>query len=1469
MKQLLLFLSIIFLLFACDNGTEQNEDKCPTNSTMSSGRCVCDSGYHAENEACVISNKFIKCNDTTPDNATVILTEVEIIYSNNKWSDAANCEWTCNDGFHSEDNETCISNIKEVNCKDTHPDNSTVLIDKVEVTWNDETQWSEPAECNWNCEDDFHTEDHQTCISNTKEVDCKDVAPTNADSETIKVEVIWSTEDNSWSEPIDCNWNCSGGFHQVLQECVVDSECLENTCSGHGTCSDNGGVIECSCGAGYTGDRCNECATDFQDNNNNGECLANCSIAGLTCGDHSSCSDASGVAECLCDTDFHREGANCVSNTKEVRCNSTNKPRNATANIENVTVTWTEEDSWTAPTDCSWECDNNYHSEDTQSCVEDVKPVDCKDITPPEHAEQVTVKVDITWNDSTSSWSEPINCTWKCVGGYHFDDNDVCVVDDECLDNTCSGNGTCSDTGGIIECSCTTGYTGDRCNECATGFQDNDGNGECLVNCISANLNCSDYSSCDDSNGVAECLCDTDYHREGANCTSDTKDVVCNADSIPDNSSTTSTPNVTITWTQENGWSNPTTCPWSCTQGYQKTGETCTDLCIVNSIDCDDGTTCTTDSCKAGICSHVNVENNTICDDGSSCTLTDVCTNGTCGGTAVECNDGTCNEDDGSCSCEAGFTGDHCETNIDECASNPCIHGSCTDGINSYTCSCEDGYNGTNCDNDIDECASNPCVHGSCTDGVNSYTCTCEDGYNGTNCDNDIDECASNPCVHGSCTDGIDSFTCDCTNTGYEGDTCQININDCNPNPCLNGSSCTDGVKTYTCNCATGYEGVNCEENIDDCATNNCENGSTCVDGIASYTCDCVAGYEGTYCQIDIDECENNNCENGSTCVDGVNSYTCDCVAGYEGTYCETDIDDCASNPCVHGSCTDGVNSYTCTCEDGYDGTDCDNDIDDCASNPCLNSGVCTDGIDSFTCDCTDTGYEGDTCNTNIDECAENTDNCDLNALCTDTEGSFTCACKTGFSGDGVTCTDIDECANNDDNNCNSNATCNNIEGSFTCTCNNGYEGDGETCSMVIIINETYASTTGWVELYNKGTSSVDLSDWTVTTDANTQTIVIPDSTTIEAGGYYIVPNINIDMTIDIITLYDNNVDVFDTVEYMDLTSPDYSRIPNATGDFEDVTIATPNAENTNLVALTIDWCNTQSPSGYTEVVDTAKTIYGQVYVNGVTGVQGDDSTPTPQIAAKICWDNSGVETCKNDTFFNTGHSGDNNDEYMNDLLIPTAGTFDYYYQFSGDMGYSWTRCVDPTTDYQATILPLSDNLYISEYVEGSGDNKGIELYNGTGSEINLSQYKIWKITNGGTWTEGELALSGTLADKTTYVIVNRNADAVLLAKADVASSDSIFTFNGDDAIALVKDLNNDGSWTSDEIIDVIGQEGADPGSGWSVAGTPTATKDHTIRRKITITDGITDWTISAGSNTDDSSWIVESQDYFDNLGMR
>ncbi|XP_041473348.1 scavenger receptor cysteine-rich domain superfamily protein-like [Lytechinus variegatus] len=57
------------------------------------------------------------------------------------------------------------------------------------------------------------------------------------------------------------------------------------------------------------------------------------------------------------------------------------------------------------------------------------------------------------------------------------------------------------------------------------------------------------------------------------------------------------------------------------------------------------------------------------------------------------------------------------------------------DAVNSYSCSCASGFEGIHCETNINECSSNPCQHGgTCSDGVNLYSCACPLPYYGTSC---------------------------------------------------------------------------------------------------------------------------------------------------------------------------------------------------------------------------------------------------------------------------------------------------------------------------------------------------------------------------------------------------------------------------------------------------------------------------------------------------------------------------------------------------------------------------------------------------------------------------------------------------------------------------------------------------------------------------------------------------------------
>lgn len=98
--------------------------------------------------------------------------------------------------------------------------------------------------------------------------------------------------------------------------------------------------------------------------------------------------------------------------------------------------------------------------------------------------------------------------------------------------------------------------------------------------------------------------------------------------------------------------------------------------------------------------------------------------------------------------------------------------------------------------------------------------------------------------------------------------------------------------------------------------------------------------------------------------------------------------------------------------------------------------------------------------------------------------------------------------------------------------------------------------------------------------------------------------------------------------------------------------------------------------------------------------------------------------------------------------------------------------------------VTLSD-LIISEYLEGSSNNKAIEIYNGTGADVDLAAYSLMKQTNGRGDYKNEQVLTGTLADGETFVLVNSQASDELKALGDMTSN--VTSFNGNDAVALFK----------------------------------------------------------------------------------
>jgi len=135
-------------------------------------------------------------------------------------------------------------------------------------------------------------------------------------------------------------------------------------------------------------------------------------------------------------------------------------------------------------------------------------------------------------------------------------------------------------------------------------------------------------------------------------------------------------------------------------------------------------------------------------------------------------------------------------------------------------------------------------------------------------------------------------------------------------------------------------------------------------------------------------------------------------------------------------------------------------------------------------------------------------------------------------------------------------------------------------------------------------------------------------------------------------------------------------------------------------------------------------------------------------------------------------------------------------------------------------------DLIISEYIEGSGSNKYIEISNNTGVSVDLSGYKLQLFSNGSATATSNVTLSGTLNDQTTIVYKNTSATVY----GGTVITNAAVNYNGDDAVALYK-------ISSGSYVDIIGRIGEDPGTAWT-SGSFT-TLDKTLVRNSSVTSGV------------------------------
>ncbi|GAA56510.1 multiple epidermal growth factor-like domains protein 6, partial [Clonorchis sinensis] len=367
-------------------------------------------------------------------------------------------------------------------------------------------------------------------------------------------------------------------------------------------------------------------------------------------------------------------------------------------------------------------------------------------------------------------------------------------------------------------------------------------------------------------------------------------------------------------------------------------------------------------------------------------------------------NGGLCYENNGvvRCSCPAGFTGVHCQIQIDDCASGTgdCQKDCALNPKSSY-CRCPAGYflapDRRRC-LDIDECKYNRggCMY-FCENLPGGYRCACPSDMmlaaDKISCVPFFDPCKHPP--NGDC-----EHVCT-TLPGYR----------------------------YVCSCRPGYRLADDKKRClphDPCQENNggCQHDCRVVNGEPH--CSCHEGYQVSpqdprKC-TDINECsqDNGGCQHQCRNVDG--SYSCECNPGWQlgndGKTCYrvllevTDPCQFGNGGCTHICLRTDSNSAECACRPGYDlqadGRTC-RDRDECLTGEAACYGpavVCVNEIGSYRCEC-QAGFrlsaDGHSCQ-DIDECLNYNGGCQHK--CVNTPGSFQCLCNLGdeLNPDGLTC---------------------------------------------------------------------------------------------------------------------------------------------------------------------------------------------------------------------------------------------------------------------------------------------------------------------------------------------------------------------------------------------------------------------------------------------------------------------------------
>nr|KAG5706023.1 hypothetical protein BaRGS_028132 [Batillaria attramentaria] len=650
--------------------------------------------------------------------------------------------------------------------------------------------------------------------------------------------------------------SCPEGYTGKICESDID-ECLEEICANGANCTNLVPGFQCACAQGFTGTTCND---DVD------ECLDN------PCYGAATCVNTHGSFQCLCPPDY--TGEDCKTQIDD--CAEAPCEHGGTCTDDVLDFRCACSEDWTGPT-----C-NEYVDRCTKGPCQN--GATCKDL----------------------GFGTELIC--QCAMGW---DGPLCEQDtDECRGEPCSNGGTCTNEPGTFSCSCPEGWTGALCtddvDECELLARQEEQNQNQMDNLTTSEEagHAEDYTSRHQTNGF-----ESDFSQNN------------------DNESLLACHHAGVCANVDGGF----LC--QCLQGWE--GARCQD-------DVDE---CMSDPClNRGLCSNTPGNFSCACLDawtGQRCEEdVNECKREPCAAPARCVN----TQGGFTCLCPRGWKGNACDEDVNECLGQvedvpceeeldsicgnilvlPCQNsGTCHNTPGGFTCTCTAGWTGQVCDQDVDECSA-PVTMATSAVPLTTPSTTLTTAHivapDGSSLTDDDDRNGTNAPV-----ESLPGYTTsDSSATPPSASAEQL---------CQHGGTCNNIPGSFSCSCSPHWQGDLCDEDVDECAqsTNPCHNGGACTNYPGAFNCTCVSPWDGPLCTREIDECRSQPCANNGTCIsrraaDG-GGFQCLCPRGWRGSKCEQDRDECALDPCLNnGTCSNELGGFLCTCPDDVIGLTCDNE---------------------------------------------------------------------------------------------------------------------------------------------------------------------------------------------------------------------------------------------------------------------------------------------------------------------------------------------------------------------------------------------------------------------------------------------------------------------------------------------------------------------------------------------------------------